>query len=129
MTAHTPILSCAGSTRAERQFLAACRAWQAARLRGGSPVQALHALLAPAGSAMLAPAIDSTLSLTERALARPLGIGSAGPWTPDEGRLRELLLAPARARLALAGGEVAAQLLACALLSLRALMRGERRGG
>ncbi|NYD91547.1 hypothetical protein [Sphingomonas melonis] len=59
----------------------AARCWRAARDERGPVQQRLHALLAPLGYDMLAPVIDSVMTLGEACLGRPLCRGC--PFGPD----------------------------------------------
>jgi hypothetical protein len=77
----------------------AVRCWRAARDAHEPVQQRLHALLAPLGFDMLAPVIDSVMTLGETCLGRPLCRGC--PFGPDgdEALLCRLLADPARLRM------------------------------
>lgn len=76
----------------------AARCWRAARDAHEPVQQRLHALLAPLGFDMLAPVIDSVMTLGETCLGRPLCKGC--PFGPDgdEALLCRLLADPSRLR-------------------------------
>ena len=60
------------------------RGWRLARNSGQSARQRLHSILAPRGLAMLAPAFESLMSLSEVALSRRLQVGGQGVFSDDE---------------------------------------------
>ena len=74
----------------------AARCWRTARDRHEPVQQRLHALLAPLGYDMLAPVIDSVMTLGEACLGRPLCRGC--PFGPDgdEALLCRLIADPRR---------------------------------
>jgi len=90
----------AGTTRppgvAPSVIARAARCWRAARDKREPVQQRLHALLAPLGYDMLAPVIDSVMTLGEACLGRPLCRGC--PFGPDgdEALLCRLIADPER---------------------------------
>ena len=104
----------------------AARCWRRTRDEHGPVQQRLHALLAPLGYDMLAPVIDSVMTLGEACLGRPLCRGC--PFGPDgdEALLCRLIAEPDQlARLApcrVTGCPIARRLFAGALASTSVMM-------
>ncbi|MBW6526918.1 hypothetical protein KZ813_08725 [Sphingomonas sp. RHCKR7] len=74
----------------------AARCWRRARDSHDPVQQRLHALLAPLGYEMMAPVIDSVMTLGEACLGRPLCRGCPLGPDGDEALLCALLADPAR---------------------------------
>ncbi|HTG37460.1 hypothetical protein [Sphingomonas sp.] len=66
------------------------RCWRAARDQGHSVQPMLYAMLAPRGCGMLAPVIDSLMTLYEAALGRAIVVGRGENLSHDERRLIDL---------------------------------------
>lgn len=106
---------------------AAARCWRAARDRGVSAQQRLHALLAGQHGDMLAPVFDSLMTLCEAALGRRIAVGGQGGQSDaglseDESLLLGLLDGSRQRRACLACAEGAASALDCAICSTRIMM-------
>jgi hypothetical protein len=80
----------------EALVVRAARCWRRERDQRGPVQQRLHALLAPLGYDMMAPVLDSLMTLGEICLGRPLCRGCPLGVDGDEALLCALLADPAR---------------------------------
>jgi hypothetical protein len=98
--------------------MAAARCWRGARDRGAPVQQRLYALLSPRGFDMLAPVLDSLLTLYEATLGRKFVTGPAVP-SSDECLLLNLLDGSISRQGFIPDAEGQATSLDCAIISTR----------
>lgn len=115
-----------GAVSTSTLLLDAARCWRSAR-DAGRPVQpSLTRILRAHCAEMLAPCLDSLMSLSQAALGRPFRVGKGGAVSKDEHLLLDLVAGGTPACLDCPRGIATA--LDCALCSTRILMTMERPG-
>lgn len=100
---------------------AAARCWRKARDLGAPVQQRLYAMLAPSNCDMLAPVLDSLMTLYEAALGRKIAVGGATP-SEDELRLLGMLDGTTPRRTCIDCAEGPASALDCAICSTRIML-------
>ncbi|AZI36250.1 hypothetical protein NT2_04_00530 [Caenibius tardaugens NBRC 16725] len=95
----------------------AARCWRTARDTGGAVQPTLFRLLRRRRADMLAPVIDSLMTLYEAALGRPVVMGDARALSRDERRLLGLFERSQGLGSAIACGDSRSIALACAISS------------
>ncbi len=108
--------------RVGRMMPALARGWRAARDRHACTQQQLHRLLAPHGAGILAPVVDSLMTLCEAALGRRFAVGAAQRLSADERMLLDLLDGARPQRDCIHCPEGAARALHCSLCSTRIML-------
>ena len=104
-------------------LVTAARCWRSARDRGVSSQPRLHAMLAPLGLGLLAPAFDSFMALCEAGFGRPIRVGSAPAVSHDEGVLLRLIDGSQTRRACMRCDAGTGSALDCAICSMRAMLR------
>ena len=95
----------------------AARCWSVTRATGGDVQPTLFRLLTRRSADMLAPVIDSLMTLYEATLGRPVVIGDSRILSHDERRLIHLFERSRGLRSAIACGDSRSIALACAISS------------
>jgi hypothetical protein len=100
----------------------AARCWRNARDTGESVQPCLYNTLVPHNCEMLAPVLDSLMSLCEDALGRPVAVGDARALSSDEHLLLGLIDGSKPRHACIDCPEGAATRLDCAICSTRIMM-------
>jgi hypothetical protein len=108
-----------GSVMTPAMLIAAVRCWREARDHGKSVQPRLFALLTQHGHDMLAPAIDSVMTLAESMAGRRIRTGDGPVLSDDEHRLMGLL----EGKEVLPGKGGLAASFDCAVRSLRIMLK------
>jgi len=100
----------------------AARCWRSARDAGDPAQPSLTRVLRKYASEMLAPCLDSLMSLSQAALGRPLRVGDRRAISADERLLLELFSGAKNSRTCMDCGAGLATALDCALCSARIMV-------